>query len=58
MIQNFNDNWLFCKEGHEDDKKEVTLPHDAMLYETRTPEAPGKSASGFFPGGVYFYVHG
>ena len=29
----FNLGWIFYKEGHERDKKEVALPHDAMIYE-------------------------
>ena len=50
----FNSSWLFWKEG-SGDKKPVTLPHDAMIYEHRTPNAAGGSAHGFFPGGVYVY---
>lgn len=37
------------------DWKNVTIPHDAMLEETRDAEAKGASASGFFPGGRYIY---
>lgn len=29
----FNLGWIFYKEGHERDKKEVALPHDAMIYD-------------------------
>lgn len=54
MINQFNTNWIFWKEG-DTDKKNVTLPHDAMLAEMRTPEAKGESASGYFPGGIYYY---
>lgn len=35
----FNLGWIFYKEGHERDKKEVALPHDAMIYEQRSREA-------------------
>jgi len=49
-----NDNWTFWKEGSAE-KKTVTVPHDAMLHELRTPEAGAGSASGFYPGGVYYY---
>ena len=34
----FNLGWIFYKEGHERDKKEVALPHDAMIYEQRSRE--------------------
>lgn len=54
MVQQFNTDWIFWKEGAAE-KKNVTLPHDAMLTEIRTPEAKGESASGYFPGGVYYY---
>ena len=49
----FNDNWVFCKQGGT--PKNVTIPHDAMLEETRTPDARGGSACAFFPGGLYEY---
>ena len=50
----FNNDWLFYKQG-ETEKKHVTLPHDAMIHEARCADAPGSSAHGFFPGGVYIY---
>lgn len=34
---------------------QVTLPHDAMLSESREKDAPGGSAVGFFEGGKYVY---
>lgn len=49
----FNDNWQFCKQGGA--QKSVFLPHDAMLEETRSPEAKGGSTCAFFPGGLYEY---
>lgn len=49
----FNDDWLFCRQGSE--QKGVTLPHDAMLEETRSTDAKGGSACAFFPGGLYEY---
>lgn len=49
----FNDNWMFCKQG--DAPKSVTLPHDAMLGEVRSPDAKSGSAGAFFPGGLYEY---
>lgn len=55
MIIDFNDNWIFYKEGLEESKVCVTTPHDAMIHEERTKDAQGGSASGFYPGGVYYY---
>lgn len=51
----FNDNWLFYKEGEEDKKKIVTLPHDAMLSEKRDISNPGGANISYFGGGKYFY---
>lgn len=50
--QGFNDNWLFSLNG---ERKPVTLPHDAMIHQERSPDAPGGSGHGYFPGGVYTY---
>lgn len=47
--------WLFWKDGHEDSKETVILPHDAMILETRNPDCPNGTATGFLPGGKYFY---
>lgn len=66
MRLDFNSGWIFWKDGENtakrpygknfaDAKENVKLPHDAMLKETRDKEAAAGSASGFFPGGVYFY---
>lgn len=49
----FNDNWLFCRQGSK--QKSVTLPHDAMMEESRSPDAKSGSACAFFPGGLYEY---
>lgn len=51
----FNEGWTFYKENDEKNMRTVTLPHDAMLYETRSADAAGKGASAYFPGGVYIY---
>ncbi len=54
MIRNdFNKNWYFHKEGQE--PTVVDLPHDAMIHERRSADAPGGSAHAFFPGGRYTY---
>lgn len=48
-------NWLFWKEGHEDQKATVAIPHDAMILEERSPECVNGTATGFLPGGIYYY---
>lgn len=49
----FHEGWLFWREGGE--KKAVTLPHDAMIHQTRSADVPGGTASAFFPGGTFHY---
>lgn len=51
----FNADWYFWKDGQRDKKRKLNLPHDAMLEETRQPDLPKGSGSGFFPGGKYWY---
>lgn len=53
MRVDFNNGWRFAKTGGS--WKQVNLPHDAMLEEKRSPDAAGKSAAAFFPGGHYTY---
>ena len=53
MIQSFNDNWTFCREGGT--PVPVTLPHDAMIHEKRRATAAGGKNNGYFPGGIYRY---
>lgn len=54
--QQFHDNWRMRKgEEPEEASRPVILPHDAMIYEQRQADAPGGSAHGYFPGGVYIY---
>ena len=51
---NFNSGWLFKKaDGNE--WQNIVLPHDAMLYEKRTADAPSGSAGGYYQGGKYIY---
>ena len=52
--QDFNQGWNYHKEG-SDKVIPVTLPHDAMIHDTRDPESPGTHANAYFPGGVYIY---
>ena len=51
----FNADWYFWKDGKEDSKRKLNLPHDAMIEEPRQPDLPKGSGSGFFPGGKYWY---
>lgn len=51
--QSFNDGWSFGRAGAG--RQKVTLPHDAMLRERRTADAPSGSAGAYFHGGVYIY---
>lgn len=53
--QKINSGWLFWKDGQEDCKKLLNLPHDAMLEETRQSDLPKGSGSGYYPGGKYWY---
>lgn len=34
----------------------VTLPHDAMIHEKRTPSTRNQHQTGFYPGGAYIYT--
>ncbi len=47
--------WKFYKEGHEEQKTEVSLPHDAMLAESRDINNPGGANISYFGGGKYIY---
>ncbi|MDO4623547.1 MAG: glycoside hydrolase family 2 TIM barrel-domain containing protein [Eubacteriales bacterium] len=49
----FNEGWM-CRKA-EGNFHAVTIPHDAMIKEQRSADAPGGSAQGFFPGGRYIY---
>ena len=53
MIVKLNRGWEFCKEGKV--FSPVSLPHDAMLVERRSPTALSGEAGAFFPGGKYRY---
>ena len=39
------------------DGQPVRVPHDAMLAERRSPDAPTTNAGAYFDGGVYKYEH-
>ena len=53
MELNFNQGWRFRRAGGA--WENVTLPHDAMISEPRSADAPGGVNSGYFPGGKYEY---
>ena len=53
MIVKLNRGWEFCKEGKV--FSPVSLPHDAMLGERRSPTSLSGEAGAFFPGGKYRY---
>ncbi|MCH4035515.1 MAG: glycoside hydrolase family 2 protein [Lachnospiraceae bacterium] len=52
--RDFNTDWAFSADQGRT-WTPVTLPHDAQLTLARSPKAPGKSATGFFPGGAFQY---
>lgn len=52
--ESFNLNWLFYKEN-DSNKTIVTLPHDAMLLESRSKDSKAGPACGYFEGGKYYY---
>ncbi len=49
----FNTGWKFT--DNFEHTLNISLPHDAMIAQTRQPDAAGGSAVGFFPGGSYCY---
>jgi beta-galactosidase len=51
----FNDGWTFGRLG-ETSTVEVTLPHDAMIGERRSPREATGSHGAYFPGGRYRYA--
>jgi beta-galactosidase len=57
--ESFNSHWFFCKVdalAEQPLSGPVTLPHDAMLLETRDPHTRNGYNTGYFPGGVYRYT--
>ena len=51
----FNREWVVTKEG-QTGARQVNLPDDAMLYEDRSKDNPGKGALGYFANGCYTYT--
>lgn len=54
MKVDFCDNWTFMNVGSEQVNK-ITVPHDAMLGESRSLNSPGKGYIAWFLGGKYIY---
>ena len=55
---NLNKNWIFCKldsQGNPIFSKKIDIPHDAMIFEKRSEDAPGGLNVSFFEGGDYIY---
>ena len=60
-----NHGWSFAKGtitmmdlfmGGSDKVQAVDLPHDAMIYQPRTPNTANAHQTGFYPGGEYTYL--
>lgn len=51
----FNQAWTFCRVGEETVKREVMIPHDAMISEKRTEDSAGGINTGWFEGYHYIY---
>lgn len=51
----FNQAWTFCRVGEETVKREVMIPHDAMISEKRTADSAGGINTGWFEGYDYIY---
>lgn len=54
-IKDFNLDWTFWSREIPEKKQRINLPHDAMIHEKRIPHLIGGEASGYFPGGYYYY---
>ncbi len=51
----FNSGWTYCRIGKEEEKKDVTIPHDAMIGEKRSADSAGGINTGWFEGYDYLY---
>ena len=60
-----NKNWQFAKGtitmmelmmGDAGNIENIDLPHDAMIYQERTPATANAHQTGFYPGGEYTYM--
>lgn len=55
MISSFNTGWQVRRDS-DGAERAVTLPHDAMMWEGRSADAPSGSHEAFFLGGTYRYT--
>ena len=55
MKINWNDDWLFSKIDGKNQEK-ITLPHDAMILESRAQSNPSGKHAGFYEGHDYLYT--
>lgn len=53
MTIDFGNDWIFTNSAGE--KRSVSIPHDAMILEQRSPSCHNGANTGFFPGGKYKY---
>lgn len=54
MMTDFNEGWKWRKLG-KDGWQDVTLPHDAMLFEKRSADNPSGTNAGWYEGADYEY---
>jgi len=50
----FLENWQLRRDDSER-REDIRLPHDAMIGESRSANAPSGNHGGYFPGGIYHY---
>lgn len=54
--QSLDNGWLFRRIGRDEEWTEVTIPHDAAMYERRSKDAEAGVNTGWFEGADYEYV--
>ena len=52
----FNEEWTVRSLTGDSGERQVTLPHDAMISEPRSPESRGEGNIGWYIGGDYEYT--
>lgn len=55
MKIDFCSGWTYCRADRPEMKYHISLPHDAMLTEERTPDSRGGKNIGWYEGGDYIY---
>lgn len=46
--------WTFWREGEQ--ARDITLPYDAMIHDSRSPQSPSGAGGGYFVPGIYHYA--